>query len=182
MGFLKENVEKNWFQRNISGYKTGMRIVFGLVWLLDAYLKWQPDFFSGFETMLQGAASGQPAWILPWFTFWISVTSTDPYAFALFIALVETLLALAIIFGFMRKVTYLLGAAFSFFLWSIPEGFGGFYLPGSTDIGTSVIYVLVFLFLILVNGAFGPSRYSLDFYIEKKFKAWKRIAEISWKG
>ncbi|MCL6090264.1 MAG: DoxX family protein [Candidatus Thermoplasmatota archaeon] len=170
---------ENWFVRNTSGYKVVLRVMFGLVWLADAWLKWQPAFFSGFESMIQSSMAQQPSWMMPWFQFWINMTSPDPYLFALLIAVVETLFAFAILFGFLRKVTYFLGVIFSFFIWSVPEGFGGFYIYGATDIGTSIIYVLVFLFLILVNGVFGPSRYSLDYYIERKFSGWNRLAEIS---
>jgi hypothetical protein len=39
----------NWFVRNMAGYKVIMRVLFGVVWLADAWLKWQPAFFSGFN-------------------------------------------------------------------------------------------------------------------------------------
>ncbi len=182
-GYLKQTtnavVNGNWFVRNMTGYKVIMRVLFGVVWLADASLKWQPAFFSGFESMIQSSMVQQPSWMMQWFQFWINVTSRDPYLFALFIALAETLLAFAILFGFMRKIVYILGAIFSFFIWSVPEGFGGFYIYGATDIGTSIIYVLVFLLLILINGAFGSSKYSLDYYIEKKYRNWSMLAEFN---
>ena len=169
----------NWFVRNMTGYKVIMRVLFGTVWLADAWLKWQPAFFTGFESMIYSSMIQQPSWMMPWFQFWINVTSYDPYLFASSIAVVETLFAFAILFGFLRKMVYFLGAIFSFFIWSVPEGFGGFYIYGATDIGTSIIYVLVFLLLILINGVFGASKYSLDYYIEKKYKNWSRLAEIN---
>ncbi|MGA3021654.1 MAG: hypothetical protein ABSE66_02455 [Thermoplasmata archaeon] len=33
--------------------------------------------------------------------------------------------------------------------------------------------------LILINAAHGPSRWSLDYYIERRFPGWARIAEFS---
>jgi hypothetical protein len=33
---------------------------------------------------------------------------------------------------------------FSLLIWSVAEGFGGPHTSGATDIGTSVIYVVVF--------------------------------------
>ncbi len=170
---------RNWYLEHILGYKTALRVAFGLIWLIDALLKWTPQFSSNFESMIQAAMVGQPSSLMPWFNFWANVTSVNPYAFAFIIALVETLLALAVLFGFMRKVTYLLGAVFSLFLWTIPDAFGGFYIPGATDIGASIIYFVVFLFLILVNGAFGPSKYSIDHLIEKRYKSWRRVAEFN---
>ena len=90
-------VNGNWFVRNMAGYKVIMRVMFGVVWLADAWLKWQPAFFSGFESMIQSSMTQQPSWLMPWFQFWINLTSYDPYLFALLIALFETLLRLLII-------------------------------------------------------------------------------------
>jgi nitrite reductase (NO-forming) len=64
-------------------------------------------------------------------------------------------------------------------IWSVPEGFGGPYGPGSTDIGTGMVYAIVSFLLLVINAAFGPSRYSLDFIIERKWPRWKKIAEIN---
>ncbi len=60
----------------------------------------------------------------------------------------------------------------------MPEGFGGPYGPSSTDIGTGIIYAFVFLLLMVINATFGPSRWSLDYAIERRWAAWTRIAEI----
>jgi thiosulfate dehydrogenase (quinone) large subunit len=64
------------------------------------------------------------------------------------------------------------------FLWSVPEGYGGPYGPGSSDIGTGILYAIVAFMLLIINATFGPSRYSLDFLIERKWRWWKKIAEI----
>ncbi len=37
------------------------RILFGLIWLVDAWFKWQPDFINKFTDYLTGALDGQPA-------------------------------------------------------------------------------------------------------------------------
>jgi len=78
----------------------------------------------------------------------------------------------------MRKIAYLGGIIFSLFIWAIPEGFGGPYGPGSTDIGTGIIYSFVFLSLVIINTISGPSKYSLDFLLERKYPFWKRLAEF----
>ncbi len=61
----------------------------------------------------------------------------------------------------------------------MPDGFGVFWVPGSTDVGASIIYIILFLTLILVDGVLGPSKYSLDHLLEKKYKNWARIAEVN---
>jgi nitrite reductase (NO-forming) len=79
----------------------------------------------------------------------------------------------------MRKIAYLGGMVLSLLIWAIPEGFGGPYGPGSTDIGTGIIYSFVFLSLIIINTLSGPSEYSLDYLMERKYRSWKGVAEFS---
>jgi hypothetical protein len=55
---------------------------------------------------------------------------------------------------------------------SYPSGTGG------TDIGTGVIYATVFLGPILIHATYGPSRSSLDVYIERRFPRWASGAEF----
>lgn len=40
-----------------------LRILFGTVWLGDAWFKWQPDFIHNFETYLNGSLDDQPDWV-----------------------------------------------------------------------------------------------------------------------
>ena len=71
--------------------------------------------------------------------------------FVYLVATVEALIAAALILGFARKITYVSAAGFSFLIWSTAEGFGGPYTAGSTDVGASIIYVVVFLGLLALN-------------------------------
>ncbi len=91
-----------------------LRIVFGLIWAVDAWFKWQPDFINKFADYLTGALEGQPVAVQAWINFWI-------------------------------------GALLTLVSWSTAEGFGGPYVPGSADIGSAIIYTLVFAALFLVN-------------------------------
>ena len=154
-----------------------VRTAFGLVWAIDAYLKFRPDFLSGYLGIIQGAAQGQPAWLTPWFTFWVNTISLSPDFFAWSTRIIETAIAISLLFGLGRKWMYLLSAIFSFIIWSVPEGLGGPYAPGATDIGTGIIYVLVFVALIVLDSAVGRSPYSVDYYIERAFPQWRLVAE-----
>ncbi|TMI31469.1 hypothetical protein E6H29_04480 [Candidatus Bathyarchaeota archaeon] len=87
-------------------------------------------------------------------------------------------MAFCLITGFLRKLAYTAGFFLSLLIWSVPEGFGGPYGPGSTDIGTGVIYAFVFVFLLLTNATYGTSRFSLDQLIEKRWPSWRRVAEL----
>ena len=101
--------------------------------------------------MIMGQADGQPGWLKPWFTFWINLQHPQATSFAYLVAALETLIALALIAGFARKLTYISAAVFSVMIWATAEGFGGPYTSGSSDIGTAVIYAVVFPGLLALS-------------------------------
>ena len=61
------------------------------------------------------------------------------------------LIAVALIMGFARKLTYLSAIAFSLLIWATAEGFGGPYTAGASDIGTAIIYAVVFAGLLAIS-------------------------------
>jgi uncharacterized membrane protein YphA (DoxX/SURF4 family) len=165
-----------WWPAHAQTLKTLFRIVFGAVWLVDGTLKFAPGFVDAFAGKVSG--SGQPGWLQGWFSFWSTQVNGDPAFWVYLVGTFELLLGLALIFGFVRKIAYAAGALLSLFIWAVPEGFGGPYGPGSTDIGTGAMYALLFLALMLLNATYGPSRWSLDYVIEKRVAWWSKIAEL----
>ena len=158
--------------------KDALRIAFGVIWLIDATLKWLPGFRSSYMSVIMGEAQGQPGWLRWWFDFWINLQHPAITFFWAFVATAETLIALALIFGFARKVTYLAAIAFSLLIWATAEGFGGPYTSGASDIGTAIIYAVVFTGLLTLSAYAGPARYSADYYLEQKISWWWRVAEV----
>ena len=78
--------------RNFPAWpKYALRITFGVIWLIDAVLKWLPGFRSGYVGMISGAGQGQPGWLRPWFSFWTNLQSPHPTVFAYIVAILETL-------------------------------------------------------------------------------------------
>ena len=132
-----------------------VRITFGLVWLVDAVLKWLPGFRASYVDAIRGAADGQPAWLHGWFRFWIDLQAPRVTFFA-----------------------YLVAIAFSLLIWSTAEGFGGPYTSGAADVGTGIVYALVFASLLVLNAQCGPARFSVDALIERRVPWWYRIAEV----
>jgi len=126
-----------------------LRIVFGLVWLVDAVFKWNPAFINNFTDYLTQGAQGQPALVQDWIDLWIRGVSVDPHFFAVIVAISETLIAIGLLFGLFTKVAMTGGIAMTLVIWSTAEGFGGPYVAGSTDVGAAVIYVIVFVALWL---------------------------------
>lgn len=125
-----------------------VRIVFGLIWAVDAVLKWLPAFAqSSFIGSLQGARLGQPHVIAAWITMWLNVLQSDPWLFAHILAVVESLLAVCLLLGAFTNLVCLVGALLTLGIWTTAEGFGGPYVAGGTNIGAGLIYVLVFAVL-----------------------------------
>ena len=157
--------------------KDALRISFGIIWLIDAILKWLPGFRAGYMDTIMSQAQGQPGWLKPWFDFWINLQHPRVTFFAYLVAVAETLIAVAVIAGFARKLSYSAAIVFSLLIWGTAEGFGGPYTSGASDIGTAVVYAVVFAGLLALSYYAGPARYSADYYLEKKITWWWRVAE-----
>ncbi|MGE5156268.1 MAG: hypothetical protein ACM3JP_02100 [Betaproteobacteria bacterium] len=157
-----------------------LRILFGVIWAADAVLKFFPAFGAGFLAMLTEVSHGQPAFLKPWFTF-VTAVASDGRATILAggSAVLETYLAVALLTGFARKTTYLLGAGYTALIWATAEGFGGPYVPGvSTDVGAAIVYTLLFAMFLVYDTGVGSSRLSLDAVLERRYPAWRRVAEL----
>lgn len=160
-------------------FGTVVRVLFGFMWLADAYFKWQPSFLNHMLDVMHDGTMGQPPWLMPWFRLNRALMATQPLLWAVGIAVLETAIALALIFGVARKVTYVGGAVWSMLIWATAEGFGR-TRPGeiATDIGTAIIYAVVFLALLAADQCRATRPYSLDALIERRFSWWTRLAEV----
>jgi nitrite reductase (NO-forming) len=161
-----------------------MRILLGLAWAANAALKWVPAFGTGFLSMLTGASQDQPAFLKGWFGIVTAIASDGRASLLAFgSAAIETYLAVALLTGFARKLTYTMGAIYTALIWATAEGFGGPYVPGSsTDVGAAIIYTLLFLTLLINDAGVRFSRLSLDNVIERRLPRWRRVAELEWHG
>jgi uncharacterized membrane protein YphA (DoxX/SURF4 family) len=174
----KREVEQGWLVQHSEGLKTAFRVIFGLVWLVDGALKFAPGVVGQFPGLVAKAGQSQPAWLSPWFSFWSAQTAAHPAFWVYSTGSLELALAFCLIFGFLRKIAYLGGTLLSLLIWAVPEGFGGPYGPGATDIGTGIVFAILFLALITLNAGYGPSRWSLDYYIERRWPRWGAYAEF----
>jgi len=155
-----------------------LRIVFGVIWLIDAGLKMNSTFIHEFQGDFTEGAAGQPSWLKWWFDFWADVTGSNPHAFAYGTIVVELLIGFGLVFGLARRVGYIGGFVFSIAIWTIPEGFGGPYSMSSTDINQGIIYALVFAALYGLDSSLGSRpTWTLDEKIERRFPRWRSIAE-----
>jgi thiosulfate dehydrogenase (quinone) large subunit len=133
---------------------TLLRVLFGVVWLIDAFFKWQPGFRDSFAAMLQGMVTSQPGIVKPWFQFWALLATHTGHLLPDGTAVTETALGIALIIGFARRPVYIMGALYALSVWAIGEGFGGPYALGtSTDVGAALIYAFVFVCLFMLESS-----------------------------
>jgi len=155
-----------------------VRVAFGLIWAIDAWYKWQPAFSKQFLSMITRAGRSAPAALQPWFHFWSQVVSPHAAFFAITTAVVETLIAAGLVFGVARRPLYLAGALFSFLIWAVPESFGRFWTTGQTDLGTSIMYVFIFLALYALDVHVREGGWSIDRWLAARVPAWRPIADL----
>ena len=149
-----------------------LRIIFGVVWFIDASFKWNPEFLNNFTDYILEGLGNQPPLVQAWIDLWVKGVSVDPHFFAIIVAISETALAISLLFGLFTELGIVGGIALSFVIWSTAEGLGGPYIAGSTDIGAAIIYIMVFVALWLGRCW---RYYSIDPYIRKRvpFLYWR---------
>lgn len=153
-----------------------LRIAFGVIWAIDAWFKWQPDFIHNLEGYLKGSLDGQSAAVQDWINFWIRIVNVNPHVFAYLVAIGETAVAIGLLLGLLSNLTNIVGILLSIIIWATAEGFGGPYTPGSTDIGSAIIYVLVFVSLFLTSAGL---YYGVDRWVDQLLEQWSFLASGS---
>ena len=153
-----------------------LRIAFGVVWAIDAWLKWRPgsDFFRNFTGHIAMSIDGQPPAIQAWIHGWMQlVHNLTPYFCARLIGITEAALAVGLIFGIFSNLTYAIGIVLSLVIWTTAEGFGGPYDSSNVDIGAAIIYVLVFTGLFLSSAGL---YIGIDRYVTPRLGRWGFLA------
>ena len=151
-----------WRARGIAA----LRVAFGLVWAIAAWLKWQPPFINSFSEKVSASGEGQPAAIRAWLAFWSHLISTNPHLFAYGLAATETAIAAFLIFGLLTNLTCVVSLLLSLGIWSVGEGFGGPYKLGeSTDVGAALVYALLSCVLLAIAAG---RYYSVDQWLTQK--------------
>lgn len=100
---------------------TIVRVIFGIIFGIDAYLKWLPGYRETYISQLKSVAHGQPSWLHGWFRFWITIQSSAPTLFAVFTGIAETGLGLCLLLGLARRLGYTAGAIYTLLIWAVGE-------------------------------------------------------------
>ena len=137
-----------------------LRILFGLIWAVNAWVQVATCVSKQHCADCHRSKGGQPGPIQAWISFWGHLVSGNPLLFAQILATTETAIAVLLVLGLLGNLTDVVGILLTLGIWSTAEGFGGPYKPGeSTDIGTAIIYAVVFAILLVVSAS---SYYGLD--------------------
>jgi nitrite reductase (NO-forming) len=153
-----------------------LRIAFGVVWAVDAALKWRPDYLNGgvFAHQFSIHHDVTTPVVRQWIDLWQHVTAAAPAGLGVTTAIVETLIALGLLTGTLSNVVYVGSALYSFGIWSAAEAFG---LPwsaqGATDVGPSVGYLIAALLLLACPG---NSLWSVDRVLRPRLGRYRWLA------
>jgi uncharacterized membrane protein YphA (DoxX/SURF4 family) len=134
-----------WLRGEATGTGTlgfsGIRIMFGAIWLFDGLLKWNL-FALG---QMQGVVDG----------FGVSYLSANWVLVGTLVGLGETFGGLAMMVGFAPRLAAAWSAVIAGLIWAY-GGFGGWGQAGYTDPGGDLMLALIFVGLL-----FAPYAYSL---------------------
>jgi thiosulfate dehydrogenase (quinone) large subunit len=161
---------------------TGLRLALGVIWAINAFLKWLPGYRNSYLDGLKGVAQGQPGFLHGWFHFWITLQSGSPSLWADLTGVAETSIAIVLLLGIARRPGYLFGAVYMLLVWGVGEGFGGPYTAGATDVGTGIIYTVLFLVLFVTAPTADQEPFSLDRLLVARYPKWARIADLGRSG
>ena len=152
-----------------------VRILFGVLWACDASFKWLPGFIHGqtLHAELGKVSQVNTPVIHQWLALTNMVGMANPPVFAMVIAIVETLTALALIFGVLSNAAFVGSAILSFGIWSGAEAFHLPFHSGMTDLGPSVGYIFASLALFF---AAAGSTWSVDSWLRPRLGAFAWLA------
>jgi thiosulfate dehydrogenase (quinone) large subunit len=156
---------------------TIVRVIFGIIFGIDAYLKWLPGYRQTYLSQLKSVSHGQPSWMHGWFRLWITIQSSAPAAFAVLTGVAETALALCLLLGLARRLGYTAGAIYTLLIWAVGEGFGGPYTAGTTDVRTGIVYALLFVTLLAFAPPARRERLAVDRLLVPRWPWWRFLAE-----
>jgi uncharacterized membrane protein YphA (DoxX/SURF4 family) len=151
-----------------------VRMIFGVVWTIDAIFKWLPGFVHG-QTLgkeLGSASKINTPVVHQWIQLWHAVGTANPGLFAVGVGIVESVMAICLLLGAFSRLVLIGGAVFSFGIWSAAEGFHlPWSKPGITDLGPSVGYVVAALALYYAGAG---ATWSVDNWLRP------RLGRLAW--
>lgn len=126
-----------------------VRVLVGLLWLIDAGLQSQPDLFTGewWRSDLAQSVMGQPHSISPFIFWWVDVIAAHAGIWNGSFVAIEAALGISLILGRFERAAIAASVPWALGIWVVGEGFGtlttGFASFPAGAPGPVVFYVLL---------------------------------------
>src|ERR1700686_2023897 len=127
---------------------TSIRIAFGVIWLIDGVLEWQPADFHNFAQLITAMSQGQPAPLGAVISAGQAVVAINPTLANALLAALETAVGLSLITNTLSRWALRTSALLAALIWVFGQGLGMVFMAGATDVQSGPLYVLVSLMLL----------------------------------
>jgi cytochrome oxidase Cu insertion factor (SCO1/SenC/PrrC family) len=145
--------------------RTYLRWAFGLIWLIDGILQFQPSMPLGLaDNVVRPMSVGTPSWLHSLMIHFINTWNSHPVSLAAGVAWFQVGLGLVILVSNGRTGRWVAGisALWAAFIWLIGNGAGGIFVHGATILfgwpGASLFYVVAGVWLFV-----NPTRFHASF-------------------
>jgi nitrite reductase (NO-forming) len=125
-----------------------VRITFGVIWLIDGLLEWQPADFHNFLQWITAVGQGQPAPLAAVINVGQAVVAINPILANALLAALETAIGLSLISNILSRWALRISLPLAAMVWLFGQGLGMVFMPGATDIQSGPLYILVSLMLL----------------------------------
>src|SRR6266571_1354181 len=129
-------------------WRASMRIAFGVIWLIDGVLEWQPADFHNFLQLITAMSQGQPAPLGAVISAGQAVVAINPTLANGLLAALETAVGLSLITNMLSRWALGISVLLAALIWVFGQGLGMVFMAGSTDVQSGPLYVLVSLMLL----------------------------------
>src|ERR1700686_2205048 len=113
---------------------TSIRIAFGVIWLIDGVLEWQPADFHNFSQLITAMSQGQPAPLGAVILAGQAVVALNPTLANGLLAALETAVGLSLITNMLSRWALRISVLLAALIWVFGQGFGMVFMAGATDI------------------------------------------------
>jgi hypothetical protein len=140
--------QRLWPHRWHADWWVSIRIAFGVIWLIDGVLEWQPADFHNFSQLITAMSQGQPAPMGAVISAGQAIVAINPILANGLLAALETAIGLGLITNTLSRWALRLSALLAALIWVFGQGLGMVFMAGATDIQSGPLYVLVSLMLL----------------------------------
>lgn len=140
--------ELGWPRRLRVDFWAGVRITFGVIWLIDGLLEWQPADFHNFLQLITAVGQGQPALVTALIYAGRDVVAINPMLANGVLAGLEVAIGISLITNVLSRWALRISALIAVAIWVFGQGFGMVFMAGATDIQSGPLYVLCSLMLL----------------------------------